>query len=89
MASLEEYTSEEVAEHKTKNDLWIVVHGKGEYQYPGESRDRSLTQRSQSTMSPNTFVTTPAEQMFFAMSQEQTRRQHTKMLATLKMPTRF
>lgn len=32
MASLGEYTSEEVAEHKTKNDLWIVVHGKGKFQ---------------------------------------------------------
>ncbi|KAJ6120364.1 hypothetical protein N7523_004644 [Penicillium sp. IBT 18751x] len=28
MASLGEYTSEEVGEHKTKNDLWIVIHGK-------------------------------------------------------------
>ncbi|KAJ5998700.1 hypothetical protein N7451_006510 [Penicillium sp. IBT 35674x] len=27
MTSLSEYTSTEVAEHKTKKDLWIIVHG--------------------------------------------------------------
>lgn len=29
MASTTEYTAEDVALHKARNDLWVVIHGKG------------------------------------------------------------
>jgi cytochrome b involved in lipid metabolism len=29
MASLAEYTADDVALHKAKHDTWVVIHGKG------------------------------------------------------------
>jgi cytochrome-b5 reductase len=31
MSDLPTFTAAEVAAHKTRNDLWIVVHGKGKF----------------------------------------------------------
>jgi hypothetical protein len=34
MASLKEFDASEVAAHKTKNDLFVIIHGKGNLSLP-------------------------------------------------------
>ena len=89
MSELPIFSLEDVAAHSSKDDLWVMIHGKGELIELWQS-SRSLSNVAmQSTMLQSMRETTRVELMFSATSPVKTHRTNTTKSAILKMQMKF